>query len=97
MIRQFFPFIPSEKINFSPASWVIGFLLSLVFIVGSRIIANNFLSERSAEKRVVIYGAGSAGIQLVNGLRFSREMKAIAFVDLNEDLHNTFISGIKVR
>ena len=72
------------------------FLLSLVFIVGSRLIANSFFSERSAEKRVVIYGAGSAGIQLANGLRFSREMKAIAFVDLNEDLHNTFISGIKV-
>ena len=96
LIRQLFPFIPNEKITLTPESWVIGFLLSLVFIVGSRLIANSFLSERSAERRVVIYGAGSAGIQLANGLRFSREMKAIAFVDLNEDLHNTFISGIKV-
>ena len=95
-IRQLFPFIPSEKVVLTRESWVIGFLLSLVLIVGSRLIANSFLSERSAERRVVIYGAGSAGIQLANGLRFSREMKAIAFVDLNEDLHNTFISGIKV-
>lgn len=96
LLRQLFSFIPNEKISLIPESWVIGFLLSLVFIVGSRLIANSFFSERSAEKRVVIYGAGSAGIQLANGLRFSREMKPIAFVDLNEELHNTFISGIKV-
>jgi len=95
-IRQLIPFIPYEKVILTRESWVIGFLLSLVLIIGSRLLANNLLSERSGERRVVIYGAGSAGIQLANGLRFSQEMKAIAFVDLNEDLHNTYISGIKV-
>ena len=95
-IRQLFPFILKEKVILTRESWVIGFLLSLVFIAGSRLIATSFLSEKSAERRVVIYGAGSAGIQLVNGLRFSKEMKAVAFVDSNKDLHNTFISGIEV-
>ena len=33
---------------------------------------------------------------MANGLRFSKEMKAVAFVDSNKDLHNTFISGIEV-
>ena len=95
-IRQLFPFILKEKVILTRESWVIGFLLSLVFIAGSRLIANSFLSEKSAERKVVIYGAGSAGIQLANGLRFSKEMKAVAFVDSNKDLHNTFISGIEV-
>jgi len=96
MIRQFIPLIPNEKLVLTGESWIIGFLLSLVLIVGSRLIANSFLLERSGERRAIIYGAGSAGIQLANALRFSKEMKAIAFVDLNEELHKTFISGIKV-
>jgi FlaA1/EpsC-like NDP-sugar epimerase len=66
------------------------------FIIGSRLIANYYLSERVSEKRVVIYGAGSAGIQLASALRVSSEMQPIAFIDNNLALHNTFLGGIKV-
>ena len=45
---------------------------------------------------MVIYGAGSAGIQLAGALRVSTEMEPVAFIDLNPALHNTFLGGIKV-
>ncbi len=89
-------FFSNEVLTITFEGWFIGFLLSLVFIVTSRLVANRIFSEGFGEKRVAIYGAGSAGIQLANALRFSKEMKAVAFVDLNKDLHNTFISGIEV-
>ena len=54
------------------------------------------MSESTSEKKVVIYGAGSAGIQLASALRVSKEMQPIAFIDSNPSLHNTFLGGIKV-
>ena len=59
-------------------------------------IANYFLNDRETGKRVVIYGAGSAGIQLSMALRVSKEMEPIAFLDSNTSLHDTFVGGIKV-
>ena len=47
-------------------------------------------------KNVVIYGAGSAGIQLAGALRVSKEMQPIAFVDSDPSLHDTFIGSMKV-
>lgn len=76
--------------------WTSGFMAASFFIIGSRLIANAYLSESSSEKKVVIYGAGSAGIQLASALRVSREMQPIAFIDSNPSLHNTFLGGIKV-
>ena len=76
--------------------WLIGSLLSIVLLLFSRILANYFFSNKKHEKRVVIYGAGSAGIQLASALRVSKEMHPIAFVDSNTTLQNTFIGGIKV-
>ena len=76
--------------------WLVSLLLVLVLIFGSRIIANSIFSKNNQEKRVIIYGAGSAGIQLAGALRVSKEMQAIAFVDSNNSLHDTYIGGIKV-
>ena len=81
---------------FSSEVWISGFMAASFFIIGSRLIANSYLSESSSEKKVVIYGAGSAGIQLASALRVSKEMQPIAFIDSNPSLHNTFLGGIKV-
>jgi FlaA1/EpsC-like NDP-sugar epimerase len=77
-------------------AWIIGLLMSFFLIVGTRLSAYYFFSERRSDKRVVIYGAGSAGIQLAGALRVSSEMQPIAFIDSNPALHNTFIGGVKV-
>ena len=81
---------------FSSEVWISGFMAASFFIIGSRLIANSYLSESTSEKKVVIYGAGSAGIQLASALRVSKEMQPIAFIDSNPSLHNTFLGGIKV-
>lgn len=81
---------------FNIAVWLVGFMAVTIFIIGSRLVANYYLSDRTSEKRVVIYGAGSAGIQLASALRVSSEMEPIAFIDSNSALHNTFLGGIKV-
>ncbi len=78
------------------SGWLVGFLFSIVLVVGSRIYANFLLSNSKAEKRVVIYGAGSAGIQLSEALKVSTEMEPIAFFDSNPAIQNTFLGGLKI-
>ena len=80
----------------SMEGWIISALISLILIVGSRLFANFYLSGEASEKRVVIYGAGSAGIQLASALRVSSEMQPIAFIDRNPSLHKKYLGGIKV-
>ena len=69
--------------------------LSFLFLITSRSSANIILTDKS-EKRVLIYGAGSAGIQLASALKVSKEMQPIAFLDKNPSLHGTYLGGIKV-
>ena len=76
--------------------WLVGFITFSFLIITSRLAANFYLSDRLSEKRVVIYGAGDAGIQLASALRVSKEMQPIAFIDSDSSLHGTYLGGIKV-
>ena len=93
---EYIPFFSSSSPLIGIEGWIAGFSIAMILVVGSRITANAFLSDRIAEKRVIIYGAGSAGIQLAGALRVSEEMEPIGFIDRNPALHNTFLGGIKV-
>lgn len=44
-------------------------------------------------RRVLIYGAGSAGRQLAGGLANSREMLVVAFIDDDTKLHGSYLNG----
>jgi len=48
------------------------------------------------KKNVVIYGAGSAGVQLASALVHGSEFKTVAFIDDNPLLHKQKINGIKI-
>ena len=76
--------------------WVLSLFTSLIFTIGLRLIAYVFFSNKNADKRIIIYGAGSAGIQLAEALKVSKEMQPIAFLDQNPKLHNTSLGGIKI-
>jgi FlaA1/EpsC-like NDP-sugar epimerase len=54
--------------------------------------------SRTAEKGVLIYGAGEAGMQLVHDLRSSRSniYKIYGFVDDDHQKHNSIRMGVKV-
>jgi len=75
---------------------VLYWLISTVLIVSIRIVANLFFSEEISSSKVIIYGAGSAGIQLASALRYSVEMTPIAFFDNDKSLNNSYVGGLKV-
>lgn len=76
--------------------WIAGLLCATVLLVGSRLLANYYFSDHISGNRVVIYGAGSAGIQLASALRVSSEMKTVAFLDSSPLLQNSYVGGVKV-
>ena len=80
----------------STLGWFVGLSTTILLIIGSRLLANFYFTDNHQANRVVIYGAGSAGIQLASALRVSKEMEPIAFVDKNSSLHGSFLAGIKI-
>lgn len=52
--------------------------------------------ERRNKRNVVIYGAGSAGVQLASALGHGREFKPIAFIDDDAALHRRKINGLRI-
>ena len=81
-------------------NWMIGTLL----VGGSRIIGrwwfsnqnSNKSSANNTQKNVLVYGAGSAGVQLATALSYSQELNPVAFIDDDDALLNHQIMGLKV-
>ena len=97
LMQGYFLFLSSfSGSTITLTGWVVGVLMTFFLVIGSRLWAYYLFSDNQAEKRIVIYGAGSAGIQLAGALRVSSEMQPIAFIDRNSSLHDTFLGGIKV-
>jgi len=81
---------------------LINWLLIIIAIGGSRMIARWLLSGSENEKNtserinVLIYGAGAAGRQLTIALTQSAEYNPVAFMDDNNELNRQSINGIDV-
>jgi FlaA1/EpsC-like NDP-sugar epimerase len=85
---------------------LINWVVCLIFIGGSRFFAqwlvNVYLTtmhENSADtevRKVLIYGAGEAGIQMAAGLSSHRETEVVGFIDDASLLQNQSIRGLKV-
>ena len=86
------PFPRSVPINFA--------LASLLYVGGSRLFVRHYyhwlLDRTSKDKSVIIYGAGSAGVQLATALEKSAEYHVHAFVDDDPTLWGRNIKGISV-
>ena len=59
------------------------------------VLKNNFQLEVN-RKRVLVYGAGEAGIQLVGALKYSFEYEPIGFIDDSKLLQDNNIGGLNV-
>ena len=75
-------------------------VLLFLFVGGSRAAARYWLGSGysnllrlSQRKRVLIYGAGSAGRQLSAGLANSEDMNVVGFVDDDRALHASVMNG----
>ncbi len=96
-MQGYFPFLSGfSGSTITLTGWALGVLMTFFLVIGSRLWAYYLFSDDNSEKRVVIYGAGSAGIQLAGALRVSSEMQPVAFIDRDSSLHDTFLGGIKV-
>ena len=78
--------------------------LLLVAVGGSRMLAWIWLGghyqrliQRCDIPRVLVFGAGSAGRQLVGAIHNSPEMEAVAFLDDDASLHGSILKGLKIH
>ena len=87
--------------------FIINWMLSLVLIIGVRIFARsvfngNFKSRllnssiNTTKKRILVYGAGKAGVQLVSALEYSDKYSILAFIDDSVQLQGRQIKGLEV-
>ncbi len=82
---------------------LINWLVTLIFVGGSRMIARWWLTgkfrlrhDEGGQKKVAIFGAGEAGTQIAAALAASSEYKPAAFIDDNQSLQGNFIQGLRV-
>lgn len=73
-------------------------LLLYAAIGSSRFIIRDLFNRpmKANKKPVVIYGAGVAGLELLNSLANSKTYQPVAFVDDSAALHNLTIGGLRV-
>ena len=81
--------------------WLICWLVLAALVSGGRLLLRRWLRRRfrraAARAPAIIYGAGEAGAQLVNALRYSAEFEPVVFVDDNPRLWGSVVLGLKVR
>jgi FlaA1/EpsC-like NDP-sugar epimerase len=77
---------------------LINWVLSLLAIGGLRVVACALLDGKVDERknRVLVYGAGDAGVQLVSALEHSKEYKSVGLIDDAKELHGHQIKGLSV-
>ena len=83
------------KTNLSGTAALVFWLLLLVGVGGLRLISRAWhqASVHADARRVIIYGAGDSGRQLLNALNHATDYRVVAFIDDNPDLHETVING----
>ena len=85
---------------------IINLFITTLFVGGSRMVARWWLagvnpiqrlySIKSSKKNVVIYGAGSAGVQIATALAYGLEYRPVAFIDDDHLLKNQRVNGYKI-
>ncbi len=75
-------------------------MMSLLFVGGSRVMAKiilqNLIQNFRPKEAVVIYGAGSSGMQLAAALNNGDQYLPVAFVDDSRALIGNAVNGIRV-
>ncbi|MDB2680112.1 polysaccharide biosynthesis protein [Methylophilaceae bacterium] len=64
--------------------------------IGARWLLNKRKITNKKRKRALVYGAGSAGVQLASALNYSDEYKVVGFVDGAIGFHGVHILGLDV-
>ncbi len=98
MAASYFFSQPPQSTDYSilPIFWMI----ALLFIGGSRFVAKvllqNLIQNFRPKEPVIIYGAGSSGMQLVVALQNGDQYLPVAFVDDSHHMIGSTVHGIRV-
>lgn len=78
-------------------------ILLLIFLGASRAFARVFFSvdntrdtKENIKEKIIIYGAGSSGVQIANALKHNAQYKLEAFIDDDKNIQGKNINGIIV-
>ncbi len=75
----------------------INWLVSIFFIGAPRYYARYYLLQKAYKnKRVLIYGAGSAGTQIYSALNYDSSVNVVGFIDDEKELQNKYIENIRI-
>ncbi|RBJ79150.1 polysaccharide biosynthesis protein [Pseudomonas sp. MWU12-2534b] len=111
LILAFIVYIYSNHQAVVPRSIIFNYWwLSLIFVGGLRVAMRQyflgdwfaasqhmpFTSREDGLPKVAVYGAGSAGNQLVTALRMGKMMRPVAFIDDDSSITDRIISGLQV-
>jgi FlaA1/EpsC-like NDP-sugar epimerase len=90
----------TETQGFPRSVPLIYFILFFLLLGGSRLAFRNiyaqYYSTKKAGKRVLIYGAGDSGRQMVSVFRGSSEFNPVCFVDDAKELQERDLSGLSI-
>lgn len=83
---------------------LINWLAAILLVGGSRMMVRWWFAgtdivaslQKKLKRNVVIYGAGSAGIQLATVMGYSKEFRPVAFIDDKRELHKNTINALRV-
>ena len=77
---------------------IIYFAYLVLLSGGSRLLVRVLVSQHNTKQkeRVIIYGAGDSGRQLVNLLRYGNEFHPVAFIDDEKKLFKSVVNGLTV-
>lgn len=72
--------------------------LALLFVGGSRMTVRSYLQRKMTRRKqkVIIYGAGSSGLQLAIALTQGNEYQPVAFVDDDVSKQGSVLQGLRV-
>lgn len=80
--------------------WILAWIVLVGLLGASRLVLRRYLRQRLRHHvprtPLIVYGAGEAGAQLVQALRYSSSFEPLGFVDDNPRLHGSVILGLKV-
>ncbi len=90
----------SSELDFPVKAIPVFWMIALLLVGGTRftakVILQNMIHNFRPREPVVIYGAGSSGMQLVAALNNGDQYLPVAFVDDNEALIGNNVHGIRV-
>lgn len=90
----------TQTFGFPRSVFIIYFCLGVLLMGGSRMIMRAYLMAimrlYQSKEAVIIYGAGSSGVQLATALVNANDSKVVAFIDDDKTIQGNLIHGVKV-